>query len=367
MSAQRESFGDPPDLQRLAIEDFLERVDKNRLQIIEEFLGRVRNGQPAGRISWNKIPAPLLKRVWLDYGRGVIRNEKALDKIADIVIENIARLKASTDLSLHSDAREDIFGWLEDNEIQLTDDEWSEFWNSGYITNEFSDMVEQLFDIYFDLFKAQTPEKKLYLVDRALNIVHQRGDLAELFVQGGTKTLNEIAEQGGYHAEAREINDILIGAQRYIESVEEPPDDFEMSDIAGSFTPDEIAKYIASSVFFYHYQMTALWTEESQLNKDLAEMHEQGEAQDVEKLEFSQEANEQMAVDCMTFERDAGEDSQDREFDAHDFWLTRNGHGTGFLDRDDDDPRYERLTELSKIFGETWLYLGGDGLIYSSL
>lgn len=38
---------------------------------------------------------------------------------------------------------------------------------------------------------------------------------------------------------------------------------------------------------------------------------------------------------------------------GHDFWLTRNGHGTGFWDRKEVYRKYSQMfTELSKQFGE---------------
>jgi hypothetical protein len=49
---------------------------------------------------------------------------------------------------------------------------------------------------------------------------------------------------------------------------------------------------------------------------------------------------------------------------AHDFWLTRNGHGAGFWDGDWPDEVGRKLTALSKEFGEQWHYVGDDGLIY---
>lgn len=49
---------------------------------------------------------------------------------------------------------------------------------------------------------------------------------------------------------------------------------------------------------------------------------------------------------------------------GHDFWLTHNGHGAGFWDGDWPDPLGDELTELSKQFGEIWLYVGDDGMIY---
>jgi hypothetical protein len=51
---------------------------------------------------------------------------------------------------------------------------------------------------------------------------------------------------------------------------------------------------------------------------------------------------------------------------GHDFWLTRCGHGCGFWDGDWREPEGEKLTELAKLFGERWPYLGDDSLVYIS-
>lgn len=49
---------------------------------------------------------------------------------------------------------------------------------------------------------------------------------------------------------------------------------------------------------------------------------------------------------------------------GHDFWLSRNGHGAGFWDRDLGEIG-ERLTKAAKTFGEINLYVGDDGKVYS--
>ncbi len=49
---------------------------------------------------------------------------------------------------------------------------------------------------------------------------------------------------------------------------------------------------------------------------------------------------------------------------GHDFWLTRNRCGAGFLDGDYSDDAGEILTEASRQFGETDLYVGNDNVIY---
>lgn len=48
---------------------------------------------------------------------------------------------------------------------------------------------------------------------------------------------------------------------------------------------------------------------------------------------------------------------------GHDFWLTRNGHGAGFWDRNL-GATGERLTKSAHTFGELSPYVGDDGLIY---
>ena len=52
---------------------------------------------------------------------------------------------------------------------------------------------------------------------------------------------------------------------------------------------------------------------------------------------------------------------------GHDFALTRNGHGTGFWDRDNEGlPRVlgEALTRVCKGFQERNLYIGDNGMAY---
>lgn len=51
---------------------------------------------------------------------------------------------------------------------------------------------------------------------------------------------------------------------------------------------------------------------------------------------------------------------------GHDFWLTRNGHGVGFWDRDalDADDLGDKLTAACKLYSETYVTIGDDGLIY---
>ncbi len=81
-----------------------------------------------------------------------------------------------------------------------------------------------------------------------------------------------------------------------------------------------------------------------------------------------------MADDCRRFQEENAADLAlydhpqwtAAELGGHDFWLTRNGHGCGFWDRDDCLPADTgtRLTAASEKYGEYYLYVGDDGSIY---
>ena len=54
------------------------------------------------------------------------------------------------------------------------------------------------------------------------------------------------------------------------------------------------------------------------------------------------------------------------ELAGHDFWLTRNGHGSGFWDGDWPEPEASLMSQASEAFGNIDLYVGDDGKIYSA-
>lgn len=64
--------------------------------------------------------------------------------------------------------------------------------------------------------------------------------------------------------------------------------------------------------------------------------------------------------------RTAFSDNRDPwDYVAHDFILTRNGHGAGFLDGDWLNPWGEKISKLIRSsFGELEIYLGDDGFLY---
>lgn len=83
----------------------------------------------------------------------------------------------------------------------------------------------------------------------------------------------------------------------------------------------------------------------------------------------------EMASDCRKFQEEneswlteenyvAQSEYSAEDMAGYHFWLTRNGHGSGFWNGDWSDEANEAMTKASKAFGEYNLYLGDDGRIY---
>jgi hypothetical protein len=180
-----------------AAEAFHDAYGNQVIEIADEF--KRTGGQ--GLITWKRIPAARLKKVWLDFGRnGFIRDERGMEEIAGRMMELIVRLSVTNDLSSHSDrSPEDV---LSDYDYQFTPEQIEALQETlvdeqgHWLVSDYG--LKPLQSVYSQIFKAHTAEEKLYAVDRGLNIVHQRSDLAALFVEGGTKTLTDVANQGGY-------------------------------------------------------------------------------------------------------------------------------------------------------------------------
>lgn len=184
------------------LESILKRVEEERAQedtavalgdllleeqndIIFSFLNR-KEGETLFPDYWQPLPANRVIKIWTDYSRiGFVRDEKGIDTLADRLIEIVARLAASTGLTPEE---------LEENEIDP-----DEFWdwavdeNGQYVMSDYA--WKELNPLILSLYEARTPEDKLQFMDRIFNIVHQRSDLSKFFVEGGSKTLDKLANE----------------------------------------------------------------------------------------------------------------------------------------------------------------------------
>lgn len=90
--------------------------------------------------------------------------------------------------------------------------------------------------------------------------------------------------------------------------------------------------------------------------------------------DIAPETLQRMTEDCEAFQRDNSEylnevsDLCDDSRAGHDFWLNRNGHGSGFWDEYNGDnaplrAAFRNLSDASKAWGSFDLYVGDDGKI----
>ena len=118
--------------------------------------------------------------------------------------------------------------------------------------------------------------------------------------------------------------------------------------------------------FTRSYLQTAIWSSTDEHGEPLDANY------GIEDL--APETLKQMTEDCSAFQETNAEwitTDHCRKSDCtsqagHDFWLTRNSHGAGFWDGDWSKDADKALTACSKAYGSVDLYVGDDGLIYST-
>jgi len=123
--------------------------------------------------------------------------------------------------------------------------------------------------------------------------------------------------------------------------------------------------------FIIGYKIASLWSSHDSDQTDCEFLDEKFDITD-----FDDNANQTIETDCVKFIESNHDDLVEYadnvsynseeclsayEVAGHDFWLTRNGHGAGFWDRNGiDDDLGNRLTDSCKDFGECWIYVNDD-------
>ncbi|MFW6272390.1 MAG: hypothetical protein ACOC2U_01255 [bacterium] len=171
--------------------DLYEMMDDVLHDVISDYKDALEKG--GGKQPWKVVPFPRLKKIWEDYIRhGVVRDTKGLDMIEKIFTENVLKLKANNELS----GREPYFPDEIENYDLTEDDFWGNdnFDFGDFIGDKTSDYgLNPLLNLVDKLRKTNDYEKKLPILDKMLNVVHMNSDLASLFIQGGSSSLNKIS------------------------------------------------------------------------------------------------------------------------------------------------------------------------------
>ena len=185
--------------------DLQDVLDTVAMEVLQDYASHLRRKNY--HQAWRVVPAARLEKIWQDYSKtGFVRDEAGINEIADLIIENICKVEVNTILCGHSPYHPGGVGAR-----SMTNQKYPE----GYferLDNFFDDphsstwrisdnALRPLTTYAADLITAKTSEDKLQLIDKILNVVHMRGDVASWFVQGGRKTLTKMFK---YQGEARE-------------------------------------------------------------------------------------------------------------------------------------------------------------------
>lgn len=194
--------------------DLYEILDEARTSVMSQFLEAIEKEKPSdekplkARQPWTRISFSALKRQWEEYMKfGYVKPnyEKTILEFEKIFIENTFKLTINTELAGH-DTINPIEEWKEyldgtnyDNENLDEFVEYLDFWFGDYITEEHGQLrisdfgLPKLNKLILELRKTHDVSKKLPILDRMLNVIHMRSDIAEWFVEGGSRALSQLS------------------------------------------------------------------------------------------------------------------------------------------------------------------------------
>jgi len=151
------------------------------------------------RFKFEVIPAKDLVKTWNDYAAFGKADKDMVDQFETQMVINLAQLEVHNALSGH--ATHCGFREIADlEEITISEEDEQLYYESDFgVHDTEGDIISdyglpQLKALVTPMLCARTPEEKLVVIDRMLNVCHMRGDLAAFFVEGGSKTLNFLFE-----------------------------------------------------------------------------------------------------------------------------------------------------------------------------
>ena len=184
-----------------AAQDWGDRDATTRARIVSEYL----SGRHA-QMPWKVVPAGKLVKIWQDTTKsGFVRDEKGLNEILDQLIENAQRLRFNNEISGHEQfyPDEELYDINEDypdmsvkaqDKLREKISDWTNTPEGDWRISDYG--LPKIQDYLLQALDAKTAEEKLVAIDKALNVVHQRSDLASWFIAGGSKTLSSISGEG---------------------------------------------------------------------------------------------------------------------------------------------------------------------------
>lgn len=183
--------------------------------VILEFISDKKRG--VGRKQWNLIPAQQYHNAlkeFMQYGQFMRFPTKYIEQWTKLITKNVLDIYAITALAGHSssfpyDDFLDAFGFVRDskkyNQLNGNYIACDEFLNKlGFYdwanlpdgSDAWSDYgLKPLFKLIKELEENTTPEQQIVTINKVLDVIHQRGDLASAFIEGGKSTLYSISNE----------------------------------------------------------------------------------------------------------------------------------------------------------------------------
>jgi hypothetical protein len=176
-----------------AIYDYHNMYNENINDILNEFV----NDKP--NVSWNPVSVTRLKPVYRHFMTRGFLDDRDIKSIHDVlmdVINNVARLDASTQLCGHSSYLPDeIIDFGFDKETWFENEKFFDFIMvdgkdpiSDYGLPQLLEIIERIPQ------ETKNPAKLLVSLNQILDVIHQRNDLASFLIEGGSDTLMELSK-----------------------------------------------------------------------------------------------------------------------------------------------------------------------------
>ncbi len=180
-------------------DDYIYDYHEKRDNIMRETIREYMTSKAGDRQSWTLVPFGRLKKIWEDAAKyGVVRDEKGLNMIENILEENIIKIDVNNELLGHAtylptDELEDE-GYSEEQLREKWDADGDVYFEAPNGQLRISDYGLQPLQKHLDSLKKQNdPSRKMMYMDMILNVVHQRSDLASWFVEGGSQALSQLS------------------------------------------------------------------------------------------------------------------------------------------------------------------------------
>jgi hypothetical protein len=234
------------------IHDYYERREEAMYNVIHGCM----NSKEGEIQPWQPIPLAHIKPLWEDFMKyGFVRNGKAVERLADNIIKKITIIHANTYLAGHTsqDPRGDIEE-LEEMDEKTYDnfqDKLANYIYDGHGQYRISDYAMDDLETLATQMTDATGEELILLIDRVLNITHQRSDLAAMFVEGGRNALDELAGnnkavtesiQQGYNAifESPVAEVVIDNKHKFI--------DFHVEDYYQTYGSEKTLEYVQNLI-----------------------------------------------------------------------------------------------------------------------